>query len=94
MPRKVFSDEFRKAAVEQVIAQRHTVGSVAKRLGLCYHTLRKWVELAKFGSEKSLVPTDLPAEQRIKELEKENARLRLERDIFKKATAYFAKEHL
>lgn len=94
MARKVYTEEFKAAAIDQVIGQRHTVSSVAKRLGVGYDTLRKWVELAKFGSQKSLVPTDLPPEQRIRELEKENARLRMERDILKKATAYFAKEHL
>ena len=94
MARKVYAEEFKKAAIDQVIVQRHTLSSVAKRLDVGYDTLRRWVELAKFNSDKSLVPTDLPAEQRIRELEKENARLRMERDILKKATAYFAKEHL
>jgi transposase len=94
MARKVYSEEFRKSAVEQVIGQRHTVSSVARRLGVGYDTIRKWVELAKFNSDTSLVPADLPAEQRVRELEKENARLRMERDILKKAAAYFAKENL
>jgi transposase len=94
MPRKVYSDEFKSGAVDQVIGQRHSISSVAKRLGLSYETLRKWVEDAKFKSPTSLIPTDLPAEQLIRELQKENARLRMERDILKKATAYFAKEQL
>ncbi len=94
MARKVYSDEFKKSAVEQVIAQRHTMRSVAQRLGVGYDTLRKWVESARFNADTSLIPTDLPAGQRVRELEKENARLRMERDILKKAAAYFAKEHL
>ena len=94
MARKVYSQEFRQAAVEQVIAGRHTAKSVAERLGVGSGTLRKWVDAARFNADKSLVPTDLPAEQRVRELEKENARLRMERDILKKAAAYFAKEHL
>jgi transposase len=94
MGRKVYSEEFKKGAVEQVIVQRHTVSSVAKRLGVNYHTLREWVMAARSASPTSTVPADLPAEQRVRELEKENARLRMERDILKKATAYFAKEHL
>jgi transposase len=93
MGRKVYSEEFKRGAVEQVIGQRHTMSSVAKRLGVNYHTLRNWVEDAKSASPVSTVPTDLPAAQRIRELEKEVARLRMERDILKKATAYFAKEH-
>lgn len=90
MARKVYSEEFRKAAVDQVIVQRHTVASVAQRLGVGSGTVRKWVERTKFNADKSLIPTDLPPEQRIRELEKENARLRMERDILKKAAAYFA----
>jgi len=95
MPKlKVYSDEFKKGAADQVIVQRHTIVSVAKRLGVNYHTLRGWVVDAKSTSPVSTVPADLPIEQRLRELEKENARLRMERDILKKATAYFAKEHL
>ena len=94
MARKVYSAEFRQAAVEQVIVQRHTTKSVAQRLGVGYDTVRKWVDAAKFNADRSLIPTDLPAEQRVRALEKENARLRMERDILKKAAAYFAKEQL
>lgn len=94
MARKVYSDEFNKAAVEQVIGRQHTMRSVAERLGVGSDTLRKWVELAKFNSGTSLIPADLPDAQRIRELEKENARLRMERDILKKAAVYFAKENL
>lgn len=94
MSKKIYSEEFKKGAVEQVLVQRHTISSVAKRLGVNYHTLREWVQTARSAATVSLVPSDLPAEQRIRELEKENARLRMERDILKKATAYFAKEQL
>ena len=94
MPRKVYSEDFKKGAVDQVIGQRHSVSSVAKRLGLDYSTLRKWVEGAKANSASSHIPSDLPAEQLVRELQKENARLRMERDILKKAAAYFAKEQL
>jgi len=94
MARKVYSVEFKQAAVEQVVGQRHTVSSVAQRLGIGYDTLRKWIDSAKFNSSTSLIPADLPVEQRVRELEKENARLRMERDILKKAAAYFAKDQL
>ena len=94
MARKIYSDEFRQSAVKMVVTERNTISSVAKRLGVNYHTLREWVQLAKSNAPTSMIPKDLPAEQRIRELEKENARLRMERDILKKATAYFAKEQL
>ena len=88
--KRVYTEEFKRSAVEMVVVQRHTMSSVAKRLGVNYHTLRKWVLAAKSSAPQSLVCKDLPAEQRIRELEKENARLRMERDILKKATVYFA----
>ena len=88
--KKVYTEEFKRSAVEMVVVQRHTMSSVAKRLGVNYHSLRKWVLAAKSSAPQSLVGKDLPAEQRLRELEKENARLRMERDILKKATAYFA----
>jgi transposase-like protein len=82
--KQVYTEEFKGSAVEMVVVQRHTMSSVAKRLGVNYHTLRKWVLAAKSSAPQSLICKDLPAEQRIRELE------RMERDILKKATAYFA----
>ena len=94
MGKKVYSEEFKRGAVDQVLVQRHTMSSVAKRLGVNYHTLREWVLNAKSTSATSLIPANLPLDQQLRELQKENARLRMERDILKKATAYFAKESL
>ena len=94
MKKKVYSDEFKQGAIEQVLVQRHSMSSVAKRLGVNYQSLRDWVHVARGASDARSVPSSLPSEQRIRELEKELARVRMERDILKKATAYFAKEHL
>jgi len=88
--KRVYTEEFKGSAVEMVVVQGHTMSSVAKRLGVNYHSLRKWVLAARSNAPASLVSKDLPAEQRIRALEKENARLRMERDILKKATVYFA----
>ena len=90
MSKRIYTDEFRQSAVEMVVTQRNTISSVAKRLGVNYHTLREWVLAAKSNAPASLISKELPLEQRVRELEKENARLRMERDILKKATAYFA----
>jgi transposase len=91
MARKVYSQEFRDAAVQQVVEQRHSVASVSQRLGINSSTLTKWVDAAKQRADRSLIPADMPVDQRLRALEKENARLRMERDILKKAAAYFAK---
>jgi len=94
MGEKVYSDEFKRGAVDQILVQRHTITSVGKRLEVNYHAVRGWVIDAKSASPTCTVPASLPAEQRIRELEKELARTRMERDILKKATAYFAKEQM
>lgn len=94
MAKRAYSEEFKQAAVEQVIVGGHTVVEVSKRLGVNYQTLHQWVVNARLASPVSSVPKELPLEKRYRELEKENARLRMERDILKKAAAYFAKEQL
>jgi len=92
--KKVYTAEFKQSAVNMVVVQRSTMTSVAKRLGVNYHTLREWIQNAKSNAAESMVSKALPIEQQMRELLKENARLRMERDILKKATAYFAKEQL
>lgn len=93
MVRKTYSDEFKAGAVRMVVEQRLTMSAAARRLGVNYHTVRLWVREARAAAPVSLIPKDLPLEERVRQLEKENARLRMEREILKKATAFFAKEH-
>jgi len=93
MARKTYSEEFRAGAVKMVVEQGLTMSAAAKRLGVNYHTVREWVQAARSASPVSLIGKDLPLEERVRQLEKENARLRMEREILKKATAFFAKEH-
>lgn len=94
--RKTYSIEFRSEAVKLVLEQGMTQGEAAKRLGISKGTLANWVAAAKAGGEKPA-----PGARSVSELEAENARLRkelaearVERDILKKATAYFARESL
>jgi transposase-like protein len=53
MGKQVYSDEFKGAAVKQVVVRRHTMSSFAKRLGVNYHTLRAWVQHAKAASARA-----------------------------------------
>ena len=92
MSKNGYSPEFKAEAIRMVIEQRATMASVAKRLGVDYYALRQWVRKAKSASPVSLIGKDLPLEERVRQLEAENARLRMEREILKKATAFFAKE--
>jgi transposase len=67
----------------------------AKVLGLPKQTLDNWVRLSKKGQLKGAGDKPISAEQmELARLRAENARLRMERDILKKATAYFARESL
>ncbi len=90
---KEYTAEFKTEAVKMVLEQHMTRSSVAKRLGVNYHTIREWVDAAKSASPVSLVSRELPLDEQVRQLQKENARLRMEREILKKATAFFAKEH-
>ena len=93
MARKTYSEEFKAGAVRMVVEQGLTMSAAARRLGINYHAVREWVREARSAAPVSLIPKDLPLEERVRQLEKENARLRMEREILKKATAFFAKEH-
>jgi transposase-like protein len=63
-------------------------------LGVNEQTLRYWIKLHRNALRLQASPEDLALMERVKELEKQLARVTLERDILKKATAYFAKDQL
>ncbi len=88
-----YSAEYRVNAVKMVTEQGLTIAAAAKQLTINYYTLRYWIKLARHAAPAPLLAPGLTPEQRVRELEKENAILRMEREILKKATAFFAKEH-
>ena len=72
-----------------------TVGSLAKVLGMPKQTLENWVRLSEKGQLKGAGDRPVSAEQmELARLRAELARVKMERDILKKETAYFAKESL
>ena len=93
MPRRIFTEEFKKEAVRLIKEQDLTLAEVARNLDIDPKSLKFWVKLYDAGALKgSLGVTKLTPDQlRIRELERELAIAREERDILKKATAYFAK---
>ena len=86
--------EFKELAVKRVKSGQ-SIGAVAKELGLIEQTLRNWVKAAKAGKlhppgAKAITPEQME----LSRVRAENARLRMEVEILKKATAYFAKDAL
>jgi transposase len=91
MARRKYTREFKVSAVKLVQEQGYSVAEAARSLGIDPTNVREWVK--KLGVEEGLIPTGqgaLAAE--LRRLRKENARLLMERDILKKAAAFFAKE--
>ena len=81
-----YSDEFKVDAVAQVTERGYSVKEVAERLGISTKSLYTWI--SKFSKPQRV--TDQEAE--VRRLKKELARVTEERDILKKAAAYFAKD--
>lgn len=94
IPKQEYTAEFKELSVKRVKAGQ-SVGAVAKELGLIDQTLRNWVKAAaagKLNGAGSKVVT--PEEMEFSRLRAENARLKRECEILKKATAYFARDAL
>jgi transposase len=83
-----FSDNFKRDAVHQITERGYPVVEVSQRLGVSQHSLYAWRK--KFSKASGSLDDDQSAE--IRRLKKEQARVPEERDILKKATAYFARD--
>lgn len=90
MSNQRYSEEFKIEAVKQVTERGYSVSEVAKRLGINANSLHAWKKKYGLGSAHADQVDDQQAE--IRRLRRELKRVTEERDILKKATAYFAKE--
>ena len=88
---KQYTEEFRAEAVKQVIERGFTVVDVAARIGIPRHTLYGWVQAAKKTIRAAGTFTAPSDQAEIRRLKAELRRVTEERDILKKAAAYFAK---
>jgi len=92
--RNKYTLEFKKEAVKLVTEQGYTRTRVAKELGISEKNIDRWVKLSTEADKKPAAKMQSPDQQdEIKRLRKENERLKMERDILKKATVFFAKEN-
>ena len=90
MSDKRYTEEFKQAAIKQITERGHSVADVSTRLGVTTHSLYAWLKKYGHGSEHAAHLEDQQAE--IRRLRAELKRVTEERDILKKATAYFARE--
>ena len=90
--RRAFTSEFKAGAVRLVLDEGKSVSEVARDLDLTPSALTEWVARARADRTKG--KTGLTTEERaeLARLRKEVRELRMERDILKKAAAFFAKE--
>lgn len=96
MQRRKFSREFKFEAVKLVRDRGASVAQAARDLDVHENVLRKWVrdQEADPGSAFPGHGVMRPEQQELERLRRENARLKAERDILKKAAAYFARDSI
>ena len=90
MTNKRYPDEFKIEAVRQITDRGHSVADVPKRLDVSTHSLYAWIK--KFGPDSEVNQSRNEEQAELKRLRKELQRVTEERDILKKAAAYFAKQ--
>ena len=89
--RRSFTDEFKRDAVALVLDEDRKIVDVADSLGVGEGTLGNWVRQARVDrGERAGLTTTEKAELAV--LRRDNARLRMERDLLKRATAFWVKE--
>jgi transposase len=92
--RQKYPKEFKSDAVKLVIEQGYSTNEVGRRLGINQTNVSRWVREYRQENELSVNgdATRSELENEVKRLHKENQRLRMEREILKKAAAFFANE--
>jgi transposase len=89
--RRKFSEEFKHNAVELVRTTGRPIAEVAKELGIYDSTLGNWVKQDRIDrGEREGLSSD--ERKLLRELEAENAKLRMERDLLKRTVAFWVKE--
>lgn len=87
---KQYTKEFKEEAVALVLEQGYSVAEAAKSLGIGTSLLYKWKENSESQREGIALAED--EREELKRLRRENKELRMEKEILKKASAFFAKE--
>jgi transposase len=90
MSSRRYPEEFKIEAVKQITEKRYSVAEVSSRLGVSQHSLYEWIKRYSLPEAER---TEVQSQQaELRRLRAELKRVTEERDILKKAAAYFAKE--
>src|SRR5258706_8977477 len=94
--RRTYTREFKLAAVKLITEQDYSVAEAARRLGISANLLHLWKKTFQDAGEQAFPGQGQlpPLEEENRRLRADNKRLQMERDILKKATAFFASEAL
>ncbi len=91
---KKYDQDFKLEAAKLVLEHGYSCAEASRRLGIAHHLVGNWIKAFRKSGELPAVDEATPVADDLKALRAENARLRMENEILKKATAYFAKDVL
>ncbi len=93
-PRRTFTPEFKAEAVKLVTEQGYSIAEAARTLGVHDNQIRLWKQAFQDQGSQAFPGQGQPpaVEEELRRLRADNKRLAMERDILKKAAAFFAKE--
>jgi transposase len=89
MSKQRYPEEFKIEAVKQITERGHAVAEASKRLGVSAHSLYEW--LKRYGPDNASYAEAASQQEELRRLKAELKRVTGERDILKKAAAFFAK---
>ena len=92
--RRYYDDEFKQAAIRLVTVNGHGVSETARNLGINANMLGRWKREEETKQDDTLTDTSLSSQEKkeLSQLRSEVKRLRMEREILKKAAQFFANE--
>jgi len=92
--RRIFDREFNVEAVRLIIDKGYSMAEVSRNLGVDYSVLRRWKKQFEEGPQFAFPGKGMlkPQDEELRRLKRELERTKEERDILKKALAYFAEE--
>ncbi len=91
--RRNYTQEFKEEAVKLITEQGYSFAEAGRNLGVNPNLLSRWKkDIEGTGGNESPLSSAVSVQSELKRLRKENKRLRMEREILKKAAAFFAKE--